>query len=192
MSEAVSALAGATYDGYCKVSDAGPVGMVTLRGDLAAKGFGAAVKKATGCAVPGQGALTSAKGRRLAWMSPDELLLFCGYDEAGTLATALGAALAGQHALAVNVSDARVVLHLEGVGAREVMAKLTPADVSPEAFGPGQMRRTRLAQVAAAFHMPDAARFEIIAFRSVAAYVFELLSTAAQPGGEVGLFPAGE
>lgn len=190
MSEAVSALNGASFAGYCTVRDAGLVGMVTIRGDLAEVRFAAAVKKVCGCAVPGQGAIVSAKGRRLAWMSPDELMLFCDHDEAQSLAATLEAALTGQHALVANVSGARVVLRLEGDDAREVMAKLTPADVSPGAFGPGQMRRTRLAQVAAAFHMPDETSFEVIAFRSVARYVFQLLSNAARPGSEVGLFAA--
>jgi sarcosine oxidase, subunit gamma len=188
MSDAVSALNGATFEGYCTVSDAGLTGMVTIRGDLDAAPFKSAVKKATGCAVPGQGAITAATGRKLAWMSPDELMLFCGYDEATALAAQLSQALAGAHALVVNVSDARVVLRLEGAACREVMAKLTPADVSSQAFGPGQMRRTRLAQVAAAFHMPDQTSFEVIAFRSVAGYAFKLLANAAKPGGEVGLF----
>jgi len=188
MSEAVSALDGATFEGFCTVRDAGLLGMVTLRGDLAGKSFGVAVKKTTGCAVPGQGAIVEAKGRRLAWMSPDELLLFCAYDEAKALCAALTEALAGQHALAVNVSDARAVFHAEGPQVREVMAKLTPANVAPGAFGPGQMRRTRLAQVAAAFHMPDDTSFEIVCFRSVGKYVFDLLAHAARPGSEVGLF----
>ncbi|GKY89054.1 sarcosine oxidase subunit gamma [Sinisalibacter aestuarii] len=188
MSDAVSALAGAAYEGYCQVSDAGLTGMVTIRGDLGAAKVKAAVKKATGVALPGQGAIVAAKGRKLAWMSPDELLLFCGYDEAPGLTAALTEALAGQHALVANVSDARVVLRVTGTQAREVIAKLTPADVSPGAFGPGQMRRTRLQQVAAGFHMPDETSFEVIAFRSVADYVFTLLSNAARPGGEVGLF----
>jgi sarcosine oxidase subunit gamma len=190
MSDAVTALNGATYEGYCRVSDAGLTGMVTIRGDLDAAKLKAAVKKATGCAAPEQGAITSAKRRKLAWMSPDELLLFCGYDEAGAVADALREALGGEHALVAVVSDARVVLRVEGAACREVMAKLTPADVSPAAFGPGQMRRTRLQQVAGAFHMPDETSFEVIAFRSVADYVFGLLSNAARPGGEVGLFTA--
>lgn len=188
MSDAVSALAGATFEGYCTVSDAGLVGMVTIRGDLGAAGLASAVKKATGVARPGQGGIVAAKGRRLAWMSPDELMLFCGHDEAPGLAAALAEGLKGRHALVANVSDARVVLRVTGAACREVMAKLTPADVSPAAFGPGQMRRTRLQQVAAAFHMPDETSFEVIAFRSVADYVFALLSNAARPGGEVGLF----
>ncbi|RME16382.1 MAG: sarcosine oxidase subunit gamma [Alphaproteobacteria bacterium] len=190
MSEAVTALRGAREEGYCTVADAGLTGMVTIRGDLADAGFRAAVKKATGCAVPGQRQIGPARagGRRLAWMSPDELLLFCGHDEAEALVAALGEALAGQHALAVNVSDARIVLRLEGPACREVMAKLTPADVSPAAFGPGEMRRSRLQQVPAAFYMPDEQSFTVIAFRSVADYVFRLMATAAKPGGEVGLF----
>lgn len=188
MSEAVTALAGATYEGYCTVSDAGLVGMVTIRGDLGAAKVAAAVKKATGVALPGQGEIVAAKGRKLAWMSPDELMLLCAYDEAPALSAGLAGALNGHHALVVNVSDARVVLHVSGGQAREVMAKLSPADVSPAAFAPGRMRRTRLGQVAAAFHMPDETSFEVIAFRSVADYVFKLLAGAAKPGGEVGLF----
>lgn len=188
MSDAISALNGATYEGFCTVSDAGLTGMVTLRGDLAGKSFAAAVKKVTGCAVPGQGAVTEGKGRRLAWMSPDELLLFCGYEEAPGLANDLAEALKDEHALAANVSDARAVFRVAGAGCRDVMAKLTPANVAPDAFGPGQMRRTRLAQVPGAFHMPDAATFEIVVFRSVAQYAWDLLVNAAQPGSEVGLF----
>jgi len=187
MSEAVSALEGAEFQGYCRVLDAGRVGMVTLRGDLAAPAFAAAVTGVCGLALPGVGAITGG-GPRLAWMSPDEILLLCDADDAQAQAEALGAALAGQHALAVNVTDARVVARVEGEACREVMAKLTPANVAPGAFGPGQMRRTRLAQVAAAFHMPDEHSFEVFAFRSVARYVFDLLKNAARPGGEVGHF----
>ena len=187
MSDAVSALAGASYQGYCTVTELGRIGMVTLRGTLADKAFAKAVTQATGLALPGQGEIAGAADR-LAWMSPDELLLFCAADEAPAKAAALAKALTGQHALAVEVTDARAVFRLEGAAVREVMSKLTPADVSPAAFGPGQMRRTRLAQVAAAFHMPDDQRFEIVTFRSVARYAFDLLSNAAKPGSEVGLF----
>jgi sarcosine oxidase subunit gamma len=110
------------------------------------------------------------------------------YPKAGENVAALNAALAGEHALVVNVSDARAVFRVTGPRCREVMAKLTPANVATDAFAPGQWRRTRLAQVAAAFHMPDAESFEIVCFRSVAQYMFDLLSNAARTGGEVGVF----
>lgn len=188
MSDAVSALGGATYKGYCTLRDAGPTGMVTIRGDLGAAAFGKAVKSATGCALPKPRGIVAQGGRRLAWMSPDELLLICDHAEAPGLAAGLAEALKGQHALAVDVSDARAVFRLEGALCREVIAKLSPANLAPAAFGPGEMRRTRLAQVAGAFHMPDAESFEIVVFRSVARYAWDLIANAARPGGEVGLF----
>jgi sarcosine oxidase, subunit gamma len=188
MSEAVSALEGATFEGFCTLRDTGPVGMVTIRGDLGAKGFAKAVKDATGCGLPKPRGIVAAGGRRLAWMSPDELLLICEHGEAPALAAGLAEALKGQHALALDVSDARAVFRLEGAGCREVIAKLSPANLAPGAFGPGEMRRTRLAQVAGAFHMPDETSFEIVVFRSVARYAFDLIANAARPGSEVGLF----
>ncbi len=188
MSEAVSALNGAAYEGYCTVTDAGLTGMVTIRGDLEDKAFAAAVKKVSGLGVPGQGEIVSKGETRLGWLSPDELMLFCAYDEAAALAAKLTEAFAGSFALAVNVSDARAVFRVKGERAREVFAKLSPANLAPEAFAPGQIRRTRLAQVPAAFYMLDEQSFEVIAFRSVGVYVFDLLSVAAKPGSEVGVF----
>jgi len=44
------------------------------------------------------------------------------------------------------------------------------------------VRRTRFAQVPAAFWMQDDNSAEVVAFRSVAAYVFGLLKTAAAAG----------
>ena len=121
-------------------------------------------------------------------MSPDELLLLCPYSEARDAAARLQKGLAGEHALVANVSDARAMLRVRGLDAREVIAKLTPADVSPAAFGPGRIRRSRLAQVPAAFWMADEECFEIICFRSVARYVFDILRVSARPGSEVGHF----
>ena len=190
MSEAVSALAGAAFSGVVLLEDTGPAGMVTIRGDLADAAFAKAVKSACGVALPGQRQSVTAKGRRLLWMSPDELMLVCAHDEADSMAGALGAALKGQHHLAVNVSDARVLFRLSGEdGAlREVLAKLTPADMRASHLPVDEVRRTRLAQVAAAFWFEAEGEARLVAFRSVAKYVFDLISTAAAPGGEVGHF----
>ena len=86
----------------------------------------------------------------------------------------------------IDVSDARALFRIDGPGAREVLAKGAPVDLSPAAFGPGDFRRTRLGQVACAFWTPDGTSFELVCFRSVAAYVFGLLENAAKPGSEVG------
>ena len=172
------------FDGYVTVLREAPLGMVTLRGDLGAARLRAAVQAATGCEVPPVRGIAEAAGRDLAWMSPDELLLLCPHDAARGLAAQLGLALAGLHHLVAEVSDARTGFRLEGAAVREVLAKLTPADVAR--LPVGEIRRSRLGQVAAAFWLTgeDAAR--VIAFRSVADYVFTLLCHAARPGSEVG------
>jgi sarcosine oxidase subunit gamma len=79
-------------------------------------------------------------------------------------------------------------MHVSGAGAREVLAKLCPVDLSPDAFTPGMFRRTRMAQVPAAFWLDAEDTFHLICFRSVADYAFNLLKTAALPGGEVGVY----
>jgi hypothetical protein len=71
----------------------------------------------------------------------------------GAAVAALLAALAGKHHLVADVSDARAVFTITGDGAREVLAKCCPVDVAPGVFGPGEVRRTRAAQVAAAVWM---------------------------------------
>ncbi|PRX37944.1 sarcosine oxidase subunit gamma [Meinhardsimonia xiamenensis] len=176
-------------EGFCSVSELAPRGMITLRGDLSAKKLQAAAMAAAGVkAFPGRlGAVVEGE-RAILWFSPDELLILCPKAEVGEALEKLGKALKGTHHLAADVSDARAIFAVAGKSAREVLAKLTPADVSPEALPAGMVRRSRLAQVPAAFWPSGEDRFEIIAFRSVADYVFELLATAARTGGEVGWF----
>ncbi len=186
MSEAVSALDRASCEGFVVVEDSGLCGMITLRGDLSDRSLAKAVGDVTGVTVPGRRGIALNGDKGAAWMSPDELLLLVPYEEADAAVGNLDAALSGAHFLAVNVSDARVVLRVRGAGAREVLGKLAPVDFSADAFGPGQIRRSRLAQVPAAFWMTAEDAFAVVAFRSVAEYVFDLLKTGALPGSEVG------
>lgn len=185
MSNAVSALQGASYTGYVEVEEMGLRGMITLRGDLSDARLKAAVKAAVGVAVPDVTRCALSETGGAAWMSPDELLLFCTHDDAPARAARLSADLAGTHFLAANVSDARAVFQLRGTSVREVIAKLAPVDMSPEAFPLGHFRRSRIAQTPAAFFMRDETTLELICFRSVADYVFELFKRAAMPGSAV-------
>ncbi len=189
MYEAVSALPGATTQGYCLVEEAGLVGMITLRADLSLAKVAKAVSSVTGARMPAPLKITSGAKGRAAWMSPDELLLFVAYQDVKKAVERLEKSLKTSHALVVDVSDARVVFRLSGPAAFEGIAKLSPADL--RGFAPGDFRRSRLAQAPAAFHMPDRESFEIIAFRSVAGYVFDLLANAVRTGAEVGFFPGG-
>lgn len=179
MSNVISAAHGASFDGAVRVEDAGVKGMVTLRGDLSSAKIAKAVKSAVGLAMPDQrGVKIGAKGG-VAWMSPDELMLFCDYAEADALVAKLDKALSGEHFLAVNVSDARSVFTLTGEGVREVIAKGTPADMSIDGLPLGEMRRSRLGQIAVAFWMTEEGQLELVCFRSVGQFVFEWLCNAA-------------
>lgn len=182
MSDVRSVLEGASFEGAVRVTEAGVHGMVTLRGDLGSEALAKAVKSAVGLAVPGPLSISNGAKGAVAWMSPDELLLMVKYDQAEAAVAKLSKALADEHHLAVNVSDARAVFTLSGAGLRDVLAKGTPADVSEAAFKPGVIRRSQLGLVAAAFWMTSEAEATVVCFRSVGEYMYNWLCTAAKPG----------
>ena len=189
MSEPVTALKGGTNTaGFASVTEIGPIGMITLRGRLSEKAITKSAVAASGVTMPEQRMCNTQGEHGIAWMSPDELLVMCPYAEVHDRLADLQEKLAKHHALAVNVSDARAVFQVKGEGVREVLAKLAPVDMHPDQFTPGMFRRTRLAQVPAAFWMTDDTTVHIICFRSVAQYVFDVLCVAAQPGSEVDHF----
>lgn len=176
MSEPVLPLGGASFEGTVGVREAPARGMITIRGDLGAM---STALGAAGLVVPTPLSVADAGARSLAWMSPDELLALCPDAEVGALVADLRQALAGQHALVADVSDARACFVLEGADPRAVLAKLVPTDLA--ALTPGAFRRSRLAQVPAALWMREATVVEVLCFRSVAQYAFDVLCSAARP-----------
>ncbi|MBU2982025.1 sarcosine oxidase subunit gamma [Lentibacter algarum] len=186
MSELRSALAGAVFDGIAKVQEAGLCGMIAFRGDLSATKVKNAVTGVTGVDMPGQRGCNVGGDNGLAWMSPDELLIMVEHDKAELVLETLAKGLKNQHYMAENVSDARAVFTVTGKHAAEVIAKLAPVDMST--FSVGEIRRTRLAQVPAAFWMHGENAYTVVCFRSAADYMFGILSMAAQEGSEVGVF----
>lgn len=189
MSDIRSALPGAEYQGYVTVREAGPCGMITLRGDLSAEPLPTVLQDIAGQSVPSTRQVTVTGEHAVAWMSPDEVLLMLPYADAPAMTAALQSALGGAFTTVANVSDARAVFHIVGPRAAEVLAKLCPVDT--RALRTGEIRRTRAAQVACAIWSPEPEVFVLICFRSVAQYVFDVLSVAARPSGEVdGFVPA--
>ena len=167
-------------------------GMIGIRAGFAeppaAKTVAKAIAKATGVPVPEIRRIEAKDDRRLAWMSPDELLLFLPQSEVPATLAALEEGLAERHHLAVDLSEARAVFRLEGPGAREALAKGAPVDMSRAAFGPGDFRRSRLGTIAAAFGQlgEDPEVFDLICFRSVGAHVSAWLDLATAPGSMPG------
>ena len=182
MADPVSALGGARFDGLATVREIGPLGMISLRARPDVPGLAEAVRAVTGTALPALRRIEVAGDCAAGWMSPDEYLLMLPYGETGAAMTALAEGLQGQHHLAVVVSDARAVFRIEGGKADQVLAKLAPVDLAR--LEPGELRRTRTAQVAAAFWRQGEG-YTLVCFRSTAAYVMGLLEHSARRGSEI-------
>lgn len=182
MYNAVSTLQGKVAAGEVTIREGGLRGMITFRGDLTNAKLKTVCKSLTGFAVPDMGKAASKDDKGIAWMSPDELLILIPYTQTQEALDKLAKAMKGQHYLAENVSDARTHITVQGAFSREVIAKLAPADLHPDSFKIGDFRRTRIGQVAAAFWMTDAETFELICFRSVGQYAFDLLAASAKAG----------
>ncbi|MDA8586375.1 hypothetical protein N9L47_08915 [Rhodobacteraceae bacterium] len=176
-------------DPLIRIEDASPMGMVTLRAELN-DGKAASALAFSGLEIPAPHQVTGTPEKGVLWMSPDELMIMTLPDASDAMVATLNEAFEGTHSLAVNVSDARSAFRLKGRDAlvREVLAKLTPADMRPASLPVGRLRRTRLAQVPAAFWFTGDGEAMLICFRSVGGYVFDLLSKVAEEGTEVGYF----
>ncbi len=174
-----------SFQGYATVEQIDGQGMITVRADLADPKVAAAFKKATGLAVPETGKATEDGMRVLAWMSPDEAMVFCPAADAGTITADLKSALARLHALVVDVSDARAAFTVKGPAAREVLAKLAPFDTSAASFAVGDFRRTRIGQIAGAVYMANDTDIGLVCFRSVGDYAWGILCASATQGSEV-------
>jgi sarcosine oxidase subunit gamma len=165
-----------------RIAPAEPMGMIALKGDLAAAGVVSAVRAAAGLDMPGQRRILLDGGRGAAWMAPDELLLMTPPEAVSAALEAAQAALGDSFATLVDVTDARAAFRIAGPRADEVLMKLAPVDIARMA--PGEIRRSRLGQVAAAFWR-EGEGFTLLCARSVAGHVGALLANAAAPGGEV-------
>jgi sarcosine oxidase subunit gamma len=183
----VSALAGArARDAVIGIEDTGLRGQVMLKGELADPDLAGAVLEIAGVEVPGVWRAAFSNDRGAVWMAPDELLLLLPYADAPAAVGRLGEALAGQHHLALDVSDMRAVLRLTGPLVGEVLAKGVPCDLRDRAFPPGSSRRTTTAGIAVALWRPATELWEIAAFRSHATHLMAFLEDGARPGSEVG------
>jgi sarcosine oxidase, subunit gamma len=181
MSDPVSALNGASFQGFASIREIGPLGMITLRAK-GLKSLDKAIKAVAGTKTPAQRRIEVNGDRACGWMSPDEYLLILPYADVSDALTKLAKSLGSEHYLAVDVSDARAVFRIEGDQAADVLRKLSPVDF--DRLVPGELRRTRAAQVAAAIWHQDQG-FTLVCFRSVAAYVMGLLTHSATAGSEL-------
>ena len=185
------ALAGiAAPQGLCvSVREIAGRGMIDLRGLASDRKFMAAAKDVLGVDLPKAPRSANSWGDiKVLWLSVDQWLILCSREKAGALLASLRQALAGRHALAVDVSDMRAVIRIEGEGAREVLMKGCSLDLISGEYGAGTVRRMRYAEIAALVHVVEDTVFDIYVFRSFAHYAWEFLCTSAREPAKIRLF----
>jgi sarcosine oxidase subunit gamma len=164
-------------------------GMIDLRGLTSDRKFMAAAKEALGVELPKKPRTSAAWGDiRVLWLSIDQWLILCPGPRAEELVASLRKALAGIHSLAVNVSDMRAVIRLEGKAARTVLLKGSSLDLLGGDYGQGTVRRLRFAEIAALLHVVEDDVFDIYVFRSYAHYAWEFLLATARESANLSLF----
>ena len=188
-----SPLAGITAPAGLSVSirEIAERGMIDLRGLATDEAFMAAVKTVLGLDLPLKPRTSATWGDiRVLWLSTDQWLIISTRSKVNGILASLNAALTGIHSLAVDVSDMRAVIRLEGEGCREVLMKGTSLDLLSAEAIPGFCRRMRYAEIAALLHVVEEDVFDVYVFRSYAHYTWNFLCATAREGAKVKLFSA--
>lgn len=126
-----------------------------------------ALKQAMGAGFPAPNRSLGKAGARVVWSGIGQALV-------------LGAPVAPKGAAVTDQSDAWACLVLEGDGAADVLARLTPLDLRDSAFKRGHAARSLLGHMTCLFVRTGAVRFEMLVFRSMAKTAVHELSRAMQ------------
>ena len=173
------------------MSEVSDRGMIDLRGEAGSLKFRQAAKAALGIDLPLQPRSTAAKGDvTVLWLSVDQWLVCCPRAKAGGMVDKLRKNLGAIHSLAVDVSDARVIIRLEGDNVREVLMKGSSIDFTLPEYKAGLVRRLLFAEIAALAHIvaDKPCTIDIYVFRSFADYTWKWIEATAKPAATIGLF----
>lgn len=163
-------------------------GMIDLRGDAKDRKFMIAIKAVLDFDLPKAPRTSATWGDMKAlWLSIDQWLILCPLEKTAELLSKLRQRLAGVHSLAVDVSDMRAIMRLEGDAAREVLLKGTSLDLLSNDYAPGTCRRMRYAEIAALLDVVEGNVFDVYVFRSYADYAWDYVCATARKGSEVRL-----
>lgn len=161
--------------------------MIDLRGLATDTAFMAAARDILGLDLPTQPRTSVSEGDVTAlWLAPDQWLILCA--DARQRHADLTKALGGIHSLAVDVSDMRAIIRLEGEGWREVLMKGCSLDLLSNGYSPGTVRRLRFAEIAALLHVVSDNEADLYVFRSYAHYAWEFLLASARESAKIKVF----
>ncbi|MGB3484942.1 MAG: sarcosine oxidase subunit gamma family protein [Mycobacterium sp.] len=162
------------------------VTMVDLWVDASGPG-GAAAAGALGLpALPqAPSTLATAADTTAIWFGPHEWLICAGDRPGESLESTLRQAVTESGGAAVDVSAQRTTLRLQGVHARDVLAKGCSLDLHPRVFSPGTAAQTMLGLAAAVLIPLDdtGSDYQLLVRSSFARYVADWLLDATEEFG---------
>jgi sarcosine oxidase subunit gamma len=160
-----------------------PMSIVTV---IARKGQSAALGKALEaayqCSLPGVGQSTDKGAISFHWCGADQYYAIAEGKGEGELYRELKALLVGL-ASCSDQSHGRVILRIAGPKARVLLAKGTPIDLHPSAFGPGKSAVTQMAHVGVHLIQTAEDAFELSVFRGFSENFWEWLTEQAEEFG---------
>lgn len=155
------------------------LGYIVIRGELADPAIAAAIKSASGVAVPAAGQFTSGEGGALVWQSPDEALLVTKRGYVQKLLQAFEEAFNGLFAQAVDNSGGLTCVYLSGSEHVTVLRHMGVYDF--ESITSGQAVSTVLGKAGAIIARVDGEGVFMVWRRSFADYQWLLLRKASIP-----------
>ena len=160
-----------------------PMSIVTV---IARKGQSAALARAIEaaykCSLPGVGESTGTPSLSFHWCGADQYYAIAEGKAEGELYRDLKTRLDGL-ASCSDQSHGRVILRVSGPKARALLAKGTPIDLHPSAFGPGKSAVTQMAHVGVHLTQTGEDAFELSVFRGFSENFWEWLTEQAEEFG---------
>lgn len=160
-----------------------PISIVTI---IARKGkseaLGKAIEAAYKCPLPGVGESTNKGALTFHWCGPEQYYAVAEGKADGDLYRDLKARLDGL-ASCSDQSHGRIILRISGPKARTLLAKGTPVDLHPSAFGPGKSAVTQMAHVGVHLAQTGRDEFELSVFRGFSESFWEWLTEQAEEFG---------
>jgi methylglutamate dehydrogenase subunit D len=159
---------------------------VSIVGVIARKGKAQATSEAMerhfGIACPPAGESRTSDHLALHWCGFEQWYAVADGFADGALHEDLRDRLAGLASVA-DQSHGRIILHLEGPRARDLLAKGTGLDLHPRAFGPGRSAVTQMAHVGVHIAQIGPNAFELSLFRGFAESFWEWLEEMSDEFG---------
>jgi sarcosine oxidase subunit gamma len=160
-----------------------PMSIVTV---IARKGQSAALSKALEasyqCPLPGIGESAGKGAVSFHWCGADQYFAIAEGRAEGELYRELKSKLQGLASVS-DQSHGRVILRVTGPKARTLLAKGTPIDLHPSAFGPGKSSMTQMAHVGIHLVQTDEDSFDLSVFRGFSENFWEWLTEQAEEFG---------